>query len=102
MGADDLARHRQVPAVGESGARCLHPRVGEAAPQALGVRAERGRGLQGLGRQRVLVVDVGRAEGLEGSRVAAAERGDQVGVDGHAPPPGPNSGRPASGVEASA
>ena len=52
-------------AAGQARARRVHPRVGERRPQPLGVGGQRAGAVQRLGRERVLVLEAVRAQGLE-------------------------------------
>jgi hypothetical protein len=70
VGGEQLAWSRRVAAVVEAVARGLQPCVREGRPQPPGVPDDRGGALQRLRSERVLVVDVGIAEGLERGRVA--------------------------------
>src|SRR3954468_6325014 len=106
--AEHLARRREVAPVGQALAGALDARVREQRPQLRRVVGDRVGPVERLAAQRVLVVDVGRAHGVERGAVTARPRRlpavDQV-VDrlrrAHCTG-GVRSARPSSGVEASA
>src|SRR5205823_1796302 len=102
-----LARGGHEPLVGQPLTGPLDARVGERRPQASGMAEELVEPLERLGGQRVLVVDLARADGGEGRLVLAGPSGlpvvDQR-VNGsfvHCVAVS-NTGSPSSGVEASA
>ena len=100
VGRQQLDRGRDEAPVGLRRGRLLDARVREAVPEPRDVVGELVGPVERLAAERILVVQVGRADLRERGPIAAAERvaeaGQQV-VD-----PAQNSGRPVSGVDASA
>jgi hypothetical protein len=70
VGAEQLARRARVLPAGQPLARRVHARVREGGPQPLGVGGQPARAVQRLLRERVLVLEAGRAERLEPRRIA--------------------------------
>ena len=95
-----LQRGRDVAPVAERVGRWLDARIREAVPQPRDVVGQLVGAAQRLGAQRVLVMQIGRADLRERRAVAADERvaEAQQEIVG----PAQNSGRPVSGVDASA
>ena len=75
VAADGAHRQGDEAAVREARAGALQGHVGERPPEPLGMLAERRDAVQRARRQRILVVQVGRAELQEGTRVAARPGG---------------------------